>query len=82
MIFRKEANAFFGFIMKVLKGLDYIHNKAKVIHRDIKPSNLLLNSKGEVKIADFGVSANLESAIVSNSWAGTVTYMSPERFRG
>ncbi|EAS05692.2 plant dual-specificity MAP kinase kinase family domain protein (macronuclear) [Tetrahymena thermophila SB210] len=68
--------------IQVLKGLDYIHNKAKVIHRDIKPSNLLVNSKGQVKIADFGVSANLESAVEVKNWVGTVTYMSPERFRG
>ncbi|KAL4429451.1 hypothetical protein ABPG74_021038 [Tetrahymena malaccensis] len=68
--------------IQVLKGLDYIHNQAKVIHRDIKPSNLLVNSKGQVKIADFGVSANLESAVEVKNWVGTVTYMSPERFRG
>jgi serine/threonine protein kinase len=55
----------------------------QVVHRDIKPSNLLLNSAGEVKISDFGVSGQLASS-VSNclSWVGTVTYMSPERIKG
>lgn len=43
----------------VLKGLDYLE-KRKILHRDIKPSNLLINMKGEVKIADFGESGTLK----------------------
>ena len=55
----------------------------KVIHRDIKPSNLLINSEGQVKIADFGVSGQIENTLeYKHSWVGTATYMSPERFKG
>jgi len=55
----------------------------KIIHRDIKPSNILMNKKGEVKIADFGVSTTIEHTLsMANSWVGTVTYMSPERIEG
>jgi serine/threonine protein kinase len=42
--------------IQILRGLEYLHKSMKVIHRDIKPSNILINKKGQVKIADFGVS--------------------------
>jgi serine/threonine protein kinase len=49
----------------------------KVIHRDIKPSNLLLNSEGQVKIADFGVSGKIDSTFdMRQTWVGTLPYMS------
>lgn len=55
----------------------------KVIHRDIKPSNLLINSEGEIKIADFGVSGKIENTTdFRDTWVGTAIYMSPERFSG
>ena len=55
----------------------------KVIHRDIKPSNILINKKGFLKIADFGVSGKIDSTIAClSSWVGTMTHMSPERLRG
>ncbi|XP_074319542.1 mitogen-activated protein kinase kinase 9-like [Silene latifolia] len=65
---------------KILKGLKYLHSR-NIVHRDIKPANILLNSSGEVKIADFGVGRimgrNLDPC---NSYVGTCAYMSPERF--
>ncbi|XP_030507839.2 mitogen-activated protein kinase kinase 9-like [Cannabis sativa] len=64
---------------KVLNGLHYLHSH-KIIHRDIKPANLLVNSKMEVKIANFGVSKILGPTLdTCNSYIGTCAYMSPER---
>ncbi len=48
---------------------------------DIKPSNFLVNSVGRVKIADFGVSKQLEQS-VARSFVGTNVYMAPERLHG
>lgn len=42
-------------------GLDYLHQKRKIIHRDIKPQNILVNKKGEIKITDFGISSTIET---------------------
>nr|DAD27262.1 TPA_asm: hypothetical protein HUJ06_028730 [Nelumbo nucifera] len=65
---------------RVLEGLKYLHGM-KIVHRDIKPSNLLINGKGEVKIADFGVSQVVAGSLeAGDSYVGTSAYMSPERF--
>lgn len=41
------------FLFQILRGLSYCH-KRKVLHRDLKPQNLLINERGELKLADFG----------------------------
>ena len=68
-----------GLARRVLEGLKYLHSM-QIVHRDIKPSNLLVNKKGEVKIADFGISHVLEGkSEAADSGTGTCAYMSPER---
>lgn len=67
--------------LSILRGLIYLYDGFRIMHRDIKPSNILLNSKGEVKLCDFGVSGNLVNS-VANSFVGTSAYMAPERIQG
>ena len=64
---------------QVLWGLAYLKHEKRV-HRDIKPQNILCNSKGEVKLTDFGISKELESTVgMCMTFVGTFKYMSPER---
>ena len=57
-----------------------MREKHQIIHRDVKPSNILVNSQGEIKICDFGVSGQLIDSM-ANSFVGTRSYMSPERLQ-
>ncbi|CDW76221.1 UNKNOWN [Stylonychia lemnae] len=69
--------------IQILRGLEYLHKTMKVTHRDIKPSNILLNKRGQVKIADFGVSGQMNNTLdCMVTWVGTVQFMSPERLKG
>lgn len=61
--------------LAVLKGLAYLRDKHNIIHRDVKPSNILVNSRGEIKLCDFGVSGQLIDSM-ANSFVGTRSYMS------
>lgn len=61
--------------LAVLKGLSYLRDKHAIMHRDVKPSNILVNSNGEIKICDFGVSTELINSM-ANSFVGTRSYMS------
>ena len=51
------------------------------MHRDIKPSNILLNSRGNIKLCDFGVATETVNSI-ADTFVGTSTYMAPERIQG
>ncbi|KAK8190373.1 dual specificity mitogen-activated protein kinase [Phyllosticta capitalensis] len=65
----------------VLGGLTYLYKQHRIMHRDMKPSNILVNSRGQIKICDFGVSSELEGS-VAETFVGTGTYMAPERIQG
>jgi len=66
--------------------LTYAHDKAKVVHRDLKPANLMIDAAGDLKIADFGIAANISDSVSRVSQqagsSGTPVYMSPQQMMG
>ena len=70
-----------AYLAQILKGLVYLHESG-VIHRDIKGANILLDSKGKVKLSDFGCSKQYksidsESGFIT-SLKGSLPWMAPE----
>ncbi|CAH8475586.1 unnamed protein product [Schistosoma rodhaini] len=63
---------------ETLQGLNFMHNRGR-IHRDIKGANILLTDDGHVKVADFGVAAQLSTSIAKRTTLiGTPYWMAPE----
>ncbi|XP_035274999.1 dual specificity mitogen-activated protein kinase kinase 5 isoform X9 [Anguilla rostrata] len=80
-VYRKIPEHVLGRIaVPVVKGLTYLWS-LKILHRDVKPSNMLVNTRGEVKLCDFGVSTQLVNSI-AKTYVGTNAYMAPERISG
>jgi serine/threonine protein kinase len=71
-------------VRQVADALEFAHREG-VVHRDIKPSNVLLDAKGRVKVADFGiakVAGQSTELTVAGSVMGSPQYLSPEQIRG
>ena len=85
-ILQKQPNGCFNevksakYVRQLADALKYCHSK-KVIHRDIKPENLLMDLKGDLKIADFGWSVHAPSSR-RGTMCGTLDYLPPEMIEG
>jgi len=63
---------------QILQGTQHIH-EMQFVHRDLKPDNFLVNSDGDVKVADFGLMRQLVDEDELSTKVGTMCYLSPER---
>jgi serine/threonine protein kinase len=88
---RFTADQALGIVPRICEALQYAHDEG-VLHRDIKPENILLDAKGRVKLADFGIAklaesdsrradspSNLETLTQAGAALGTPYYMAPEQ---
>lgn len=72
-------------VMVAASALGAAHAR-KLVHRDIKPDNIMLTTKGEVKVTDFGLAKSIQKGDMALTATGTIMgtplYMSPEQFEG
>jgi|GEM_PF-1758221 len=73
-------------VNQLCAALAYAHTRAEVVHRDLKPANLMIDQRGDLKIADFGIAASVSDSVsrvsVAAGSSGTPVYMSPQQMMG
>ncbi|PKA66206.1 SNF1-related protein kinase catalytic subunit alpha KIN10 [Apostasia shenzhenica] len=78
---RLQENEARRFFQQIISGVEYCHRNM-VVHRDLKPENLLLDSKSNVKIADFGLSNIMRDGHFLKTSCGSPNYAAPEVISG
>ena len=75
-------------VAQMCDALDYAHQQKRIVHRDLKPANLMVSTKSEIKITDFGIARSVSDTIsrvsrtIHQQTSGTLLYMSPQQAMG
>lgn len=81
-----EVDELKDWMAQACQALFYAHEEVKVVHRDLKPANLMLTSRGQIKIADFGIARSVSDSMTQvtmrKATSGTLVYMSPQQMNG
>ncbi len=79
--FRQNPVELLHHFIQLMSGIHACHQKG-IIHRDLKPENLLINSRNQLKIVDFGIAKSASKQTKTGIALGTPHYMSPEQCLG
>ena len=81
-----ETDELREWIGQLCDALDYAHNHARIIHRDLKSGNLMVNTRAELKVTDFGIARSLSDSMslltMNRGTSGTLVFMSPQQLDG
>ncbi len=82
-----SPDAIASWVAQLCAALDYAHEKCRIVHRDLKPLNLLVNTQGDLKVVDFGISRSLSRSSTRmssdiRSTAVSLAYVGPQQLIG